>query len=161
MGDSCCSGEAAQEQAVAPPRLWQVRKLQLAAAAGLLLLLAWPVGRAGSDGARLALECGALTAGGATFVPAAVRGLLARRLGVDTLMMLAAVGAVLLGQVWEAAALAFLYSISEGLEGWSLARTATGFARCSRWSRTGRRCCAPAARSRWSRPRWSPGICCW
>lgn len=125
MGDSCCGGEA-QEQAVAPPQLWQVRKLQLAAVAGLLLLLAWPVGRAGSDGARLALEYGALTAGGATFVPAAVRGLLARRLGVDTLMMLAAVGAVLLGQVWEAAALAFLYSISEGLEGWSLARTRYG-----------------------------------
>lgn len=161
MGDSCCGGEAAQEQAVAPPQLWQVRKLQLAAVAGLLLLLAWPVGRAGSDGARLTLEYGALTAGGATFVPAAVRGLLARRLGVNTLMMLAAVGAVLLGQSGRPLPSP---SSTPSRRAWRAGRSrapATGFARCSRWSRTGRRCFAPAARSRWSRPRWSPGICCW
>lgn len=41
-------------------------------------------------------------------------------------MTIAAVGAVLLGQIEEAAMLAFLYSISEGLEEFSLAKTRRG-----------------------------------
>ena len=126
MSSSCgCSEDtsAADEPDGPPPRLWQVRRLQLAALSGALLLLAWV---ADEGSLRLVLEVGALAAGGLTFVPEAARGLLARRIGIDTLMMLAAVGAVLLGQVGEAAALAFLFSISEGLESWSMARTHHG-----------------------------------
>ena len=126
MSSSCgCSDDSAQidEQAAPPPRLWQVRRLQLAALSGVLLVGAWV---AGEGQLQLALELAALVAGGLTFVPEAARGLVARRIGIDTLMMLAAIGAVLLGQVGEAAALAFLFSISEGLESWSMARTRYG-----------------------------------
>ena len=126
MSDSCgCSGDdlPTGEDVAPPPRLWQVRRLQLAALSGALLLLAFLVG----DGtARTVFEVGALIAGGLTFVPEAVRNLLERRIGIDTLMTLAAVGAVLLGQVSEAAALAFLFAIAEGLESWSMARTRYG-----------------------------------
>ena len=53
-------------------------------------------------------------AGAATFVPAAWRALLRRRVGVGTLMTIAAIGAVALGQFTEAAMLGVLFSIAEG-----------------------------------------------
>jgi cation-transporting ATPase G len=68
-----------------------------------------------------------LIAGGATFAPEAVRDLLARgKLGIGLLMTISAIGAVLLGQVEEAAALAFLYSISEALEDKAMDRARSG-----------------------------------
>lgn len=46
--------------------------------------------------------------------------------GVGTLMRIALIGALVLGQFAEAAALAFLFSISEALEDYSLTRTRRG-----------------------------------
>ena len=126
MSSSCgCDGDdlPAGEEVAPPPRLWEVLRLQLAALSGALLLAAY---LAGEGTPRLVLEAAALVAGGLTFVPEALRNLLERRIGIDTLMTLAAVGAVLLGQVGEAAALAFLFAIAEGLESWSMARTRYG-----------------------------------
>lgn len=58
-----------------------------------------------------------LLLGGYTFVPGAIRNLVTKRkLGIGLLMTISAVGAVILGYVEEAAALAFLYSIAEALE---------------------------------------------
>ena len=65
----------------------------------------------------------ALVAGGASFVPESVRGMLRGKLGIGGLMTIAAVGAALLGEIEEAAMLAFLFSISEGLEGYAESRT--------------------------------------
>uniref|UniRef100_UPI000623F0EC heavy metal translocating P-type ATPase n=1 Tax=Allosalinactinospora lopnorensis TaxID=1352348 RepID=UPI000623F0EC len=73
-----------------------------------------------------ALQAAALAVGAQTFVPATLRRLSRGRIGVGTLMTIAAVGAVALGEIGEAAALAFLYSIAEGLEEYSLARTRRG-----------------------------------
>ena len=126
MSSSCgCSGDdlPAGEEVAPPPRLWEVRRLQLAALSGVLLLVAYLVGE---GTAQLVLEGAALVAGALTFVPEAMRNLLERRIGIDTLMTIAAGGAVLLGQVGEAAALAFLFAIAEGLESWSMARTRYG-----------------------------------
>nr|WP_230854301.1 cation-translocating P-type ATPase [Arthrobacter terrae] len=85
-------------------------------AAGLLLgigyLLEWAA-RTPANTVVLALS---LLAGASTFIPGAVRRLMRGRLGVGLLMTIAAVGAVLLGHVGEAAALAFLFSIAEALE---------------------------------------------
>ncbi|SPX89399.1 heavy metal translocating P-type ATPase [Mycolicibacterium chubuense] len=74
----------------------------------------------------LALEAVALLAGAYTFVPSTLKRLATGKIGVGTLMTIAAVGAVILGEVGEAAMLAFLFSISEGLEEYSLARTRRG-----------------------------------
>ena len=72
----------------------------------------------------------ALIAGGWTFIPGSLRQLVTNkgrsRMGVGLLMTIAAVGAVLLGHVGEAAALAFLFSISETLEDRAMDRAQQG-----------------------------------
>ncbi|KUI37464.1 ATPase P [Mycobacterium sp. GA-2829] len=132
MSDACGCGHdeaATDEQAEEhePERLWQVRELQFAAISGVLLLGALIAGFA--DAARpviLTLEALSLVVGAYTFVPSTLKRLATGKIGVGTLMTIAAVGAVILGEVGEAAMLAFLFSISEGLEEYSLARTRRG-----------------------------------
>ena len=122
-GDAEADGQDGEHQ---PDRLWQVAELRAAAVAGGLLVAGLVAGRADSSGVAVTLEAAALLVGGSTFVPSTLRRLGERHIGVGTLMTIAAVGAVLLGEVGEAAMLAFLYSISEGLEEYSLARTRRG-----------------------------------
>ena len=132
MADACCSptppaptdhGETDERR---PERLRDVPALRVAVAAGALLATGWVLGQLGADGPGLVVTVAALLVGGWTFVPDAVAGLRHGRIGVGTLMTIAAVGAVLLGEVGEAATLAFLFSISEGLEGYALAKTRRG-----------------------------------
>ncbi|CAN5125516.1 cation-translocating P-type ATPase [soil metagenome] len=133
MSDACGCDHQAVEHTPGrraerePERLWQVRELRAAAAAGALLLGSLVSGW--TDGPRaltLALQALALVVGASTFVPATLRRLVEGRIGVGTLMTIAAVGAVILGEVGEAATLAFLYSVAEGLEEHALARTRRG-----------------------------------
>ncbi|MFI7676339.1 heavy metal translocating P-type ATPase [Actinophytocola sp. NPDC049390] len=131
MSDACgCGhdepvGEEAEEHE--PERLWQVKELQFAAISGVFLLAALIAGWAGAPRpVELVLEVAALLAGAYTFVPSTLKRLVKGKIGVGTLMTIAAVGAVILGEVGEAAMLAFLFSISEGLEEYSLARTRRG-----------------------------------
>ncbi|WP_022927297.1 heavy metal translocating P-type ATPase [Patulibacter americanus] len=105
-------------------RLRDVREIQLAAVAGVALALSLLLSAFGAPGGvSLALQGVAIVAGGATFVPGALRGLLAGRLSVGTLMMVAGAGAIALGEVAEAATLAFLFAISEALERYAVTRT--------------------------------------
>ncbi|MFH0413041.1 heavy metal translocating P-type ATPase [Corynebacterium sp. L4756] len=68
-----------------------------------------------------------LLLGAYTFAPGAVRNLATKRkLGIGLLMTISAVGAVSLGFVGEAAALAFLYSIAEALEDKAMDRAQGG-----------------------------------
>jgi Cd2+/Zn2+-exporting ATPase len=60
--------------------------------------------------------------GGVGLFPRAVRNLRQLRLDIDVLMGLAILGAMGLGQWDEAATVAFLYGLSEALEGLSLER---------------------------------------
>ncbi|MCF6509805.1 cadmium-translocating P-type ATPase [Blastococcus sp. MG754426] len=132
MSDACgCSadettpvGQEGEEHEA--ERLWQVRELQAAAVAGVLLVAGLIAGATDRSGLQLGLEFAALAVGAWTFVPSTLRRLAQGKIGVGTLMTIAAVGAVLLGEVGEAAMLAFLYSISEGLEEYSLAKTRRG-----------------------------------
>ncbi len=131
MADACCtpgpaSADADGHAEAAPERLRDVMTLRLAAAAAVLFAAGWLAGRLGADTVGLAATVGALLVGGATFVPESLRGLRHGALGVGTLMTIAAVGATLLGEITEAAGLAVLFSIAEGLEAWSLARTRRG-----------------------------------
>ncbi|MEE2049629.1 cation-translocating P-type ATPase [Nocardiopsis tropica] len=130
MSDACCgdeprTGEEAQEHE--PETLWQVGEIRFATVAALLLLAGYGAGWAGApDLVGLVLKAAALAGAGWTFVPGTLRRLAKGGIGVGTLMTIAAIGAVLLGEVGEAAMLAVLYTIAEGLEEYSVARTRRG-----------------------------------
>jgi cation-transporting ATPase G len=132
MSDACgCgddeprTGDEATERE--PERLWQVVELQAAAVAGVLLIAGYAAEWSGAAPIPvLVLKALALVVGAYTFVPSTLKRLARGKIGVGTLMTIAAIGAVLLGEVGEAAMLAFLYSVSEGLEEYSLARTRRG-----------------------------------
>src|SRR5699024_186917 len=110
-----------------PQTLWQVSEIRFAALAAALLLAGYGTGWAGApELVGLVLKAAALAVAGWTFVPSTVRRLAKGKIGVGTLMTIAAVGAVLLGEVGEAAMLAVLYTIAEGLEEYSVARTRRG-----------------------------------
>ena len=132
MADACCTpgqppnGDGDADAHAEPERLRDVTALRLAAAAAVLFGAGWLAGRLGADTVGLMATVGALLVGGATFVPESLRGLRHGSLGVGTLMTIAAVGATALGEVTEAAGLAVLFSIAEGLEAWSVARTRRG-----------------------------------
>ncbi|MFI6293867.1 heavy metal translocating P-type ATPase [Nonomuraea sp. NPDC050790] len=119
MPDACCTTDT---PGPAPAPIWQVRELQAAAVSGALLLASLPAPGVWATLSQLT----ALLVGAATFVPGALRALLRGRLGVGLLMTVAAAGAVALGEYGEAATLAFLFAIAEGLEGYAIARTRHG-----------------------------------
>lgn len=126
MGDACCApleaSAGGETDSAEPTTLWQILEVRLAAVSGVLLVAGLL-----SDGVLATGWFGAaLVVGGATFVPETVSQLRRGRLGVGTLMTIAAIGAVVLGDYGEAASLAFLFSISEALEGWAMARTRRG-----------------------------------
>ncbi|WP_327116092.1 cation-translocating P-type ATPase [Nocardia sp. NBC_01730] len=133
MSDACgcghdepASGNGEVEERE-PEKLWELSELRAAAVAGVLLLAALITGWAGGPRAvELSLEAAALLVGAYTFVPSTLKRLVKGKIGVGTLMTVAAVGAVILGEVGEAAMLAFLFSISEGLEEYAVARTRRG-----------------------------------
>lgn len=100
-----------------------IRSIRFAIVAGGLLGFALLADTLGARPFDTALYAASLLVGGSTFVPESLRGLRERELGVGTLMSAAAIGAVLLGEIPEAATLAFLFSISEGLEAYAMART--------------------------------------
>ena len=132
MSDACGCGDdkptgAGEAEEREPERLWDVSEIRAAAVAGVLLLAGYGAGWTGAPRpVEIGLQALALAVGAWTFVPSTLRRLAKGKIGVGTLMTIAAVGAVILGEVGEAAMLAFLYSISEGLEEYSLARTRRG-----------------------------------
>lgn len=135
MADACCGGgtvvepllEVAAAREEPPVRLRDVSELRRAAVAGVLLVLAFAAEWiAHLPVVALILFWAALLVGASTFVPTTLRRLFQRKVGVGTLMTIAAIGAVALGAVEEAAMLAFLYSVSEGLEEYALTRTRRG-----------------------------------
>lgn len=131
-GDACCGPTAGRLLAepvghveVRPP-WWRDRALVPSAMSGVFLVTGYLLDWSGSEVAALIAQWIALLAGAGTFVPGAVRRLFGGRLGVGLLMTIAAAGAVLLGQVAEAAALAFLFSLAEALEDRAMDRAKEG-----------------------------------
>ncbi|MDY7105479.1 MAG: cation-translocating P-type ATPase [Actinomycetota bacterium] len=124
MADACCGGGASEPVDEGRlPEGWRSWAAGLAA-------LAWAAGFAahltGIDPVATVGFVVAVVAGGSTFVPSTLRGLAAGRIGVGLLMTIAGVGALLLGQLAEAASLAFLFSVSEALEDWAVTRARRG-----------------------------------
>ena len=109
---------------------WKDTELMFPITAGVFCITAFILNHTVSPTAALACYWVALIAGGWTFIPGSLRQLVTSkgrsRMGVGLLMTIAAVGAVLLGHVGEAAALAFLFSISETLEDRAMDRAQQG-----------------------------------
>ena len=132
-GDACCGPDPATEHAPGGERAFEVRPpwwrdpaLLPSAVSGTALLAGYLVERSGLSVPALVLQSLALLAGAWTFVPGAVRRAARGRVGVGLLMAIAAVGAVLLGHIGEAAALAFLFSLAEALEDRAMDRAKEG-----------------------------------
>lgn len=132
--DACCGpasprdpdhshGDAEHEER---PPLWRDTALLPSAVAGVMLLAGYVFEWSGLPFPALVLQTVALLAGAYTFVPGAIRRLVRGRLGVGLLMTIAAIGAVALGHVGEAAALAFLFSLAEALEDRAMDRAKEG-----------------------------------
>ena len=109
---------------------WKDTELIFPITAGVFCITAFILDHTVSPTAALACYWVALIAGGWTFIPGSLRQLVTSkgrsRMGVGLLMTIAAIGAVLLGHVGEAAALAFLFSISETLEDQAMDRAQQG-----------------------------------
>ena len=110
---------------------WRNGAVLIPAFSGLTLLLGlileWLANGPGAETAAAWLFWTALLLGASQFVPSAVRGLLSRgRLSIGLLMTISAAGAVGLGFIEEAAALAFLYSIVEALEDRAMDKARSG-----------------------------------
>lgn len=127
VSDACCGGAPTTgpgaDATAEPEGRWRT-------VAAIVAALAWLTGfvleLTNADDAGRAMFVLAIVAGGATFVPGALQRLRRGRLGVGLLMSIALIGAVALGQFGEAASLAFLFSISEALEEWAVARSRRG-----------------------------------
>ncbi|GAA2447581.1 heavy metal translocating P-type ATPase [Agromyces soli] len=133
MSEECCGpaeahaeAHAAAESDASRPPWWRDPALLPSAISGLALVTGTALDWAGIGIPGLVLQWLALLAGAWTFVPGAIRRLLRGRLGVGLLMTIAATGAVLLGHVGEAAALAFLFALAEALEDRAMDRAKEG-----------------------------------
>ena len=113
------------------PALWRSREVRWSAASGLLIAagyLAGPLGAAGVVSTVLFIV--AALVGARFFAAEAIEELVTEReIGIELLMTVAAVVAGALGAWSEAAALAFLYSISESLEEFTEDRTRDAIAK--------------------------------
>jgi len=129
-GDACCgpaltSAAEPDEHEVRPP-WWRDLALLPSALSGVFLLAGFALEWTGLEAPALVLQWAALLGGAYTFVPGTIRRLIRGRLGVGLLMTIAAVGAVLLGHIGEAATLAFLFSLAEALEDRAMDRAKEG-----------------------------------
>ncbi|QCU79673.1 cadmium-translocating P-type ATPase (plasmid) [Citricoccus sp. SGAir0253] len=106
---------------------WRDAAILLPVLSGIAFLTGLVLEWSGAGGAATVVFWVGLVLGAWTFVPGALRGLFTRgRLGIGLLMTISAIGAVILGYLEEAAALAFLYSIAEALEDKAMDRARAG-----------------------------------
>lgn len=126
--DECCGVEKEVRDFEADPLgpWWKDRALLPSVISGVFLLVGYILAWSGVALAPVVFQGVALVAGAWTFVPGAIRALWKGRVGVALLMTIAAVGAVALGHVGEAGALAFLFSLAETLEDRAMDRAQVG-----------------------------------
>ncbi len=108
------------------PRWWQRRVLEPAFVLVTLgaILLSLAAGRLGlSDAQVTALGVIAYMAGGFYGFQEGIKSLLARELNIDFLMVLAAVGAAIVGEWRDGAVLLFLFSLSNVLQDYAMGRS--------------------------------------
>ncbi|MDK6243751.1 cation-translocating P-type ATPase [Pauljensenia sp. UMB10120] len=128
MSSACgCAHEPAKEIEELDRPWWKDPELLLPIFSGVALCVGLALGWSGLATPATVLFWVGLLLGAYTFAPDAIRNLVTKRkLGIGLLMTISAVGAVILGYVGEAAALAFLYSIAEALEDMAMDRAQGG-----------------------------------
>lgn len=100
------------------------RRKTLALGSGFLIVLALLADYgAGWTALRYGLMIGAAGVAGTDIVWRAVRDLRAKRISIELLVTLAAIGAILIGEYWEAAAVTFLFLLGGYLEARAMRRT--------------------------------------
>jgi Cd2+/Zn2+-exporting ATPase len=100
------------------------RKAVVTATSGLLYAGGWSVGYATAYNTASALVLVLATViGGYDIAKNAYYELQSRTVGIKTLVTLAAVGAIVIGEYWEAAAVVFLFSLGTYLEGRTMRKT--------------------------------------
>lgn len=128
MSSACgCEHETATEIEELDQPWWKDPELLLPIFSGVALCIGLALDWSGLETPATILFWVGLLLGAYTFAPGAIRNLVTKRkLGIGLLMTISAVGAVILGFVGEAAALAFLYSIAEALEDKAMDRAQGG-----------------------------------
>ena len=128
MSSACgCEHEPATEIEDFDRPWWKDAELLLPIFSGVALGIGLALDWSGLETPATVLFWVGLLLGAYTFAPGAIRNLVTKRkLGIGLLMTISAVGAVILGYVGEAAALAFLYSIAEALEDKAMDRAQGG-----------------------------------
>ncbi|NHN49263.1 cation-translocating P-type ATPase [Halostella sp. JP-L12] len=102
------------------------RKAIVTATSGLLYGGGWSLGYLTSfDTASAAILVLATIVGGYDIAKTAYHEVTNRTLGIKTLVTLAAIGAIVIGEYWEAAAVVFLFSLGSYLEGRTMRKTRT------------------------------------
>ena len=118
-------------------RRWVYGRWFVPIVSGLLIIGSFIAsGVAGSDFRGLdtstlladALMIAAAVVAGAPIVKKAVDALLIRHIGIDLLVSVAAIGAIIIGNYWEAAAVTFLFAIGHALEAATLNKTRSALA---------------------------------
>lgn len=128
MSSACgCEHEPAAEIEDLDRPWWKDPELLLPIFSGVALITGLALDWSDLEAPATVLFWVSLLLGAYTFAPGAIRNLVTKRkLGIGLLMTISAVGAVILGFVGEAAALAFLYSIAEALEDKAMDRAQGG-----------------------------------
>ncbi|MEA5386657.1 hypothetical protein VB773_11835 [Haloarculaceae archaeon H-GB2-1] len=100
------------------------RKAIHTATSGLLYATGWSVGAVTRfDDIGVAVLLAATLVGGYDVAKAALYELRERTVGIKTLVTMAAIGAIGIGEYWEAAAVVFLFSLGSYLEGRTMRKT--------------------------------------
>lgn len=100
------------------------RKAIVTATSGLLYGGGWSLGYVTSfDTLSAAILVLAAVVGGYDIAKVAFHEIRSRTLGIKTLVTVAAIGAILIGEYWEAAAVVFLFSLGSYLEGRTMRKT--------------------------------------
>ncbi|WP_408927211.1 heavy metal translocating P-type ATPase [Corynebacterium marquesiae] len=128
MSSACgCEHETGTEIDELDRPWWKDPELLLPVFSGVALITGLALDWSDLETPATVLYWVGLLLGAYTFAPGAIRNLVTKRkLGIGLLMTISAVGAVILGFVGEAAALAFLYSIAEALEDKAMDRAQGG-----------------------------------
>ena len=109
-------------------QMW-LRRWAIPVASGLLILASFAADRIGAEAIwGDVLMVAAAVIAGAPIVRNAWNALTAKVIGIDLLVSIAAIGAVIIGEYWEAAAVTFLFAIGHALEGATLNKTRSALA---------------------------------